>query len=309
MAQIVTVADGRRGIVGEVRGAEIQIPRAQPGYMTAQTIDRLERYERMTGGIPAEMQGQSQTNVSTGRRGDQLLSAVVDFPVAEAQHIFERALEHENKMAVAVAKGWFGNESKSFYVGRGKGAKGRVDYVPNRDFVSDSNVVAFAHAGSDANALIVEVGQMLGVGIMSKNTAMNLVPLIDDPMGEQEHIVAESLESALLSSLAQQAQSGQLSAVDIARIKTKLVSDQSSLEAAVMAVHSEKQTEQATSGPPGSPEGPVASGSPEAQPGLAPGAPQGAGAIGPTQGEQGLSQLLGALKGGATPPPQPIAAR
>lgn len=300
MAQIVTVADGRRGIVGEVRGAEIQIPRAQPGYMTAQTIDRLERYERMTGGIPAEMQGESQTNVSTGRRGDQLLSAVVDFPVAEAQRIFERAMEYENKMAVAVAKGWFGNEQRSFYVGRGKGAKGRVDYVPNRDFVSDANIVAFAHAGSDANALVVGLGQRLGVGTLSKHTARALDPLVDDPMAEEEWITTEALESALLAGLTQQVSSGALSAVDVARIKKALVTDEMSLEDAVLRVHSDKQTEQATSGPPGTPEGPVPPGAPAAQPGLAPGAPPGAGAsIAPTPNEQGLSQLLGALKGGS----------
>ena len=296
---IVSLADGMRGLPGVVKGGQLETVNVQPGYLTAQTIDRLERYERLTGGIPAEFGGESTTNVRTGRRGDAILSAVIDFPVQEAQKVLARALQHEVKMSVAIAKAYGGNTPKSFYV-NAKGARGVVDYVPNRDMPSDACTVTFAHAGSDENQLVVGIGQRLGVGTLSKKTARQLDPLIDDPQTEDDNIRAEALEQALLAGIAQQVQSGQLGPADVAQIAAALKEDRLTLEQAVLEVQKRKQTEQATAGPPGTPEGPLPPGAPQAQPGLAgPQAPPQAGTIGPSPNEQGLAQLLGALKGGA----------
>lgn len=303
---IMQVADGRRGVLGMVRGGEIHSTNQQPGYKTDSTMDRLERAQRLTGGVPAEFGGESTTNVRTGRRGDAILSAVVDFPVQEAQKVLARSLQHEVRVAVAIAKAYFGERPKSFYV-NAKGAKGRVDYVANRDIPSDANEVTFAHAGSDANALVVGIGQRLGVGTLSKHTARQLDPLIDDPQQEADWIVAEGLESALLAGIAQQVSAGALGPADVAMVADAVRTDRLSLEQAVLAVQKRKQEQQATSGAPGEPTGPVPAGAPEAQPGLGgPGAPPQAGVapggIAPTPNEQGLSALLGALKGGAPPP-------
>lgn len=302
--QIVSIADGMRGMPGVVRGGQLETVNVQPGYQTAQTIDRIERYERLTGGIPAEFGGESTTNVRTGRRGDSILSAVVDFPVAEAQKILARAHQHEVKMAIALAKAYAGDTPKTFFV-NAKGAKGAVSYVANRDIPTDACVVSFAHAGSDENALVVGIGQRLGVGTLSVLSAMRLDPLNDDPDFEVEQIRVEALEKALLGGIAQQVASGGLGPADVARIKKALVEDNLSLEDAVLQVQQQKQVEQATAGAPGSPAGPVPPGAPAAQPGLAgPGAPPqaGVGQIAPTPNEQGLAQLLGALKGGNANP-------
>lgn len=308
--QIVQVANGRLGVLGVVRGGEIETPPMSPGYKTDSTMDRIERAQRLEGGIPAEFGGESPTNVRTGKRGDSVLSATIDFPVQEAQNLLAESMQHENRIAVAVARNYFGSQKKTFYI-TARNAKGRVDYVPNKNLVSDANIVTYSHAGSDANALVVGLGQRLGVGTLSKHTARALDPLIDDAQAEADWIVAESLESALLAGIGQMVQSGQLGPADVATIASALKEDRLSLEAAVLQVQKAKQQAQASSGPPGSPEGPVDPNSPEAQPGLTPpppggGAPPQAGTIAASPNEQGLAQLLGSLKGGN---PQPAMVR
>ena len=114
--QIVNPADGLTGEVGVIRGGDLRDMQMQPGYMTNPAIDRLERAQRLTAGIPPEFGGESSTNIRTGRRGDAVLSAAVDFPVQEAQRIMARALQEENKLAIDMAKEYAGNKGKTFYV-------------------------------------------------------------------------------------------------------------------------------------------------------------------------------------------------
>ena len=68
--QIVNPADGLTGEVGIIRGGELRDLSLQPGYMTNPAIDRLERAQRLTAGIPQEFGGESTSNIRTGRRGD-----------------------------------------------------------------------------------------------------------------------------------------------------------------------------------------------------------------------------------------------
>ena len=75
-----------------------------PGYKTDVALDRLERQERLEGAIPAEFGGESGTNIRTGRRGESILSATVDFRVQEAQEIFASSLVEEDKIAIAIEK-------------------------------------------------------------------------------------------------------------------------------------------------------------------------------------------------------------
>jgi hypothetical protein len=152
--QIVNPADGLTGEVGLVRGGDLRDIQMQPGYMTNPAIDRLERAQRLTAGIPPEFGGESTTNIRTGRRGDAVLSAVVDFPVQEAQRIMARSLQEENKLAINMSKAYAGSKGKSFYVTT-KNAKGRVDYTPNDNFDSTDNVVSYSQAGADINNLVI----------------------------------------------------------------------------------------------------------------------------------------------------------
>ena len=284
--QIVNPADGLTGEVGVVRGGDLRDMQMQPGYMTNPAIDRLERAQRLTAGIPPEFGGESSTNIRTGRRGDAVLSAVVDFPVQESQRIMARSLQEENKLAVDISKAYAGRKGKSFYVTT-KNAKGRVDYTPNDNFDSTDNVVSYSQAGADINNLVIGGGQRVGMGTMSKRSFMAIDPLVEDPEFEHDSVISEQLEQALLLSIQQQASEGVIPPADLARIMDLVANDQMELAGAVDKVQKEAQERQATM---------VEATAPEAQPGLAipgMGAEAMAGAV--AEEEVDLGQLLGAL--------------
>jgi hypothetical protein len=282
--QIVNPADGLTGEVGVIRGGDLKDMQMQPGYMTNPAIDRLERAQRLTAGIPAEFGGESPTNIRTGRRGDAVLSAVVDFPVQEAQRIMARSLQEENEIAINMAKTYAGNKPKSFYVTT-KNAKGRVDYVPNTNFDSTDNVVSYSQAGADLNNLVIGGGQRVGMGTMSKRSFMAIDPLVEDPEFEHDSVISEQLEEALLNSIQQQAMEGAIPPADLARIMELVSTNQMELAGAVEKVQKEAQERQATEVPPNTP---------EAMPGLAqPG--MGAEAMATQAQDVGMAELLGSL--------------
>jgi hypothetical protein len=297
--QILVQADGLAGVVGEIKGGTINTIHSQPGYMTTGTIDRLERAQRQNALIPAEFGGESTTNVRTGRRGDAILSAVVDFPTFESQLVLGRSLTHETRVAVATWKGWFGDRKLSFNV-PWKGSKTRVDYVPNEVFEDDGESidVRYMSPGVDLNGQIVRTGQKLATGIISTQTARENDPEIDDPEMEHDRIISEELERAVIESLKQAVGAGTLAVTDVARVRMLVRTNQLEIEEAVDKVHREAQERQATAGPPGTPTGPAEPGSPAAQPGLAaPGQGAEAGTIAqPPPGVDHLAQLLQSLR-------------
>ena len=251
--QIVNTANGLTGEVGVLKGGELKDSTVNPGFMTNPTIDRLERNQRVTAGIPSEFGGESGSNIRTGRRGEAVLSAVVDFPVQEAQRMIAASMEVENKRAIALMKAYAGNKTVSFYVSA-KGAKGTVEYTPNKDFDTDDNRVVFSHPGSDVNDLVIGAGQRIGMGTMSKRSFMAIDPMVEDAEFEHDAVVAEGLEQALLASIQTQASQGQIPPGDLARIAELVRSDRAELAAAVQKVQEEAQERQASEAPPGSPD-------------------------------------------------------
>ena len=285
---IINPANGLTGEVGVLRGGDLRDMQLQPGFMTNPAIDRLERAQRLTAGVPAEFGGESTSNIRTVRRGDAVLSAVVDFAVQESQRILARSLEAENKIAIAMAKSHAGSKSKSFYVSMGK-VKGKVDYVPNKHFTTDDNVVSYSHAGADINNLVIAGGQRLQMGTMSKESFMKIDPLVEDVESERDAVTAEQLEQSLLAGIQQQAAAGAIPPGDVARIMELVRADKMELAGAVEKVQREAQERQAEM---------VSPTSPEAQPGIAqPGAGAEAMAAPPPAegGPAGLRELLGAL--------------
>ena len=286
--QIVNPADGLTGEVGVIRGGDLRDMQMQPGYMTNPAIDRLERAQRLTAGIPPEFGGESSTNIRTGRRGDSVLSAAVDFPVQEAQRIMARSLQEENKLAIDMSKKYSGNKGRTFYVTT-KNAKGPVEYTPNANFDSTDNVVTYSQAGADVNNLVIGGGQRVGMGTMSKRSFMAIDPLVEDPEFEHDSVIAEQLEGALLSSIQQQAAQGTIPPADLARIMDLVANNQLELAQAVERVQKEAQERQAEQ---------VDAAAPEAQPGLAApgmGAESRSIAAPPGGAGGGLGELLGAL--------------
>ena len=244
-------SSGKINIVKDGEMREIPI---NPGYAGTQMIDRLERNMRVTGGIAAEMGGESQSNVRTGKRGDSIMSAVIDFPVQEAQEILQMSLQHENKRAMAISKSYFGNEKKSFYI-TSKGSRGLnqyIDYTPNKDFESDNNVVSYPQTGADANGLVEGAGQRVAMQTLSKRSFMEIDPTVDDPELEWEQIQEEQILAAIMAGLTQQLTTGQMPVTDGARIM-QLIGKGTKLPDAITKAHEEAQARQSTPAPAGDP--------------------------------------------------------
>ena len=227
--------DGRTGLINIISGGDIRTEQPQPGYLTNPTIDRLERNQRVTAGIPAEFGGESSTNIRTGRRGDAVLSAVIDYPVAEAQETFAYALEEENRIAISLAKAYYGNKETTIYVGTGNSTKA-VTYTANQVFPESEHVVSYPASGSDVNSLIIGLGQRIGLGIMSKETAAMLDPFIDNPEVEHDRIIAEGLEQALVASIQQQAAGGQIPPLVLAKVMSLVKGDRMEIAEAIQKV-------------------------------------------------------------------------
>ena len=294
--EILQVADGKTGQLGVVKGGDIQQLQTNPGYKTDVALDRLERQERLEGAIPAEFGGESATNIRTGRRGENVLSATIDFRVQEAQEIFAASLIEEDKVAIQLEKTYWGSNAKSFFI---PGLKGGVtDYTPNKLWETDFHYVSYSASGSDVNSLIVGLGQRLGTGLMSKESAREADPLIPDPELERDRIVAEAIESALLSSIQAQAAdpNGPYQPDDLAYIASQVQTNKMSLPEAIQAAQRRAQERQATAAP---------EGAPETMPGLAMpgmGAEQPVEAGGPPDVRQLLAGLQGPTAGAAAPP-------
>lgn len=291
--EVIQLADGKTGQLGIVKGGTIQQLQTNPGYKTDVALDRLERQERLEGAIPAEFGGESGTNIRTGRRGDSILSATVDFRVQETQEIFASSLVEEDKIAIAIEKTYWGNASKSFFIPGTNG--GLKDYTPSKMWETDFHYVTYSASGTDANNLVIGIGQRLGAGIISKETARETDPLVGDPELERDRIVGEAIEAALLSSIQSQAAdpNGPYQPDDLAYIAEQVATNRMTLPQAIQAAQKRAQERQAT---------PAPEGAPETMPGLS---PMGVGMEQPMAAPTGppsIEALLAQLGGGGGAP-------
>jgi hypothetical protein len=305
---IVTQADGLRGITGEVQGGQIQMVPINPGIQTPQAIDRLERNQRVGAGIPAEWGGESPTNIRTARRGADVVSSTIDMPIGEAQDIIARSLEAEDVRAIALMRAYYGGKKTSFYVTR-NGKALRNDYIPNVAFETDWHVVKYSMPGADAASIPIELGQRTATGEMSMQTSREIDPLIEDPIRERDQVDMEGLDRAILGGMEQQlalpAAQGGLDPVTVARIAALRAENPGMyLHDAVIKVHQQMQAEQQQAQMQAAAAGPTV---PGAMPGGAP-TPLGGGGPGqpppsagqptvpvPPQGQANLSQIMATL--------------
>ncbi len=242
---------------------------------------------RLSGGMPAQFGGEVPTNIRTGRANEISMSAAIDFRIQEYQETLAFSLEAENRRAVAVAKGFFGDKSKSFHVGLPK-MKARGDYTPNQHFETDANRVVYSMPGADVNTAAMAVAQRVSVGTMSLMEAMRVDPLVQDPEMMADELMKEQLERAVFASVQEQANQGAIPVGDVARISQLVMEDNVPLYRAVQQAQEEAQERQATQ---------LEGNDPGLQPGLA---QPGMGAEGQPaiqEAPQSLQNLRGILSG------------
>ena len=303
--RIVEEADGKQGRRGMIENGMLQAVGIQTNQGVPLALDRMERAQRMTAGIPAEFGGESPTNIRTARRGEMVMGSTIDMPIQEYQEIFAASMEAEIRRAIAIQKAYYGKKPSQFVMGT-SGEVTHKDYIPNEAFETDLCYVKYSIPGNDINGMVIAIGQRVGTGIMSKQTAREMDPAIEDPIRERDQVELEGIRQALLTGLEQQAASGQLDPASIARIAQIKAENHVPLEVAVNRVHEEMQKKQAANQqaqqqgqglvPPGqesmNPNQPTLT---EAMPGLA--APNvGAPIAPPEAGSNNLESLLSTLR-------------
>ena len=303
--RIIQEADGKMGIRGILDKGQIQLIHPQQTQDAQIAISNLERAQRMTGNIPQELNGESGSNIRTARRGATVLGSAIDMPLQEYQEILANSMELENNRAVKIMKAYYGNKPSMFFFGS-DGKISRPDYTPNETFETDMSHVVYPMPGSDINSMVVSIGQRVGMGIMSNETARTMDPAIKDPAREADLVEIEGLRKALLTGLEQQAAQGQLDPSIIARIAMAKSQRHVTLEDAVTQIHKEeqeKQQAQAQQMQQGQ-QGPTA----EQQPGLGVSPDNPVQGAQPPQGKPDMQALLQQLhQGGGAPMGGPVA--
>lgn len=254
---------GRPGVVtGRLTQEQVD-----PQYAVGQIINEIEAAERMTGSVPPDFGGSSATNVRTGRRGAQIMSAAIDFYVEEGQHLLARAMQDETSMSAEIEKAWFGGSKKTYFVNT-KGARGYLEYDPAELFAETTECrVTYALAGSDMEGIVIGGGQRVGMDTLSRESFMEMDPLVDDVDHEKDRIRFERLEAATMSGIEQQAASGEGPFGDpltVAKLAKRIRDDRDDPFEAVVAVNKELQEEAAALAQ----QQPLDPMSPEAQAGL-----------------------------------------
>ncbi len=307
--ELVQAANPVTGTPGIVKGASLTNRSVDPQFGSRIAVGDRERAMRLTAGLPAELGGEAATNVRTGRRADQLLSAVLDFPVQEAHKLIEESLEHVNEVFIRMDHGYFKTLPKVFAVNFA-GEKGDLAYTPedlwpkaDGSLATRSKVSYFA-AGLDAGDRIVALGQRLGMGTISAETVMRHDPLVDDVEGERSKTTAESIERAILTQIQTLAADPQspLSTEDYTLLLKRVRAGDAIDEAwaAVQEAIQQRQAEAAAQAE----QAQALPGAPQAMPGAGPEAQVNPQIQGPPEDLSNLNSLLMASRGPALTSPQ-----
>lgn len=210
--------DGREGEPNIVLDADgMQLLQPSVGPATFATMDRLEQATRMSGGVPRQFGG-DVAGARTGRAIDAVAGFSVDPRIMEAQKFVARSLECINHGIMAVEKGYWPDKKYTVFSGWA-GDTELIEYTPVKHFDNYHNGVTYPFPGTDISQMTVAVGQLVGAGLMSKDTGRTKHPMIDDALTEGKNIIKEKIDEAILVSFLQQASTGTLPLIDLAGIE------------------------------------------------------------------------------------------
>lgn len=308
---------GSSGLPNLIRNAKsVALLNNQPNEMTRRLIDSLEASFDRSSGYLAQYEGRTTGALRTGRGISALTEVASDPRLMELQDIFTKALQHMNTCVLEMEKAMW--PDRKFVVFTGWGAdKGVTEYVPGKDFDTTLCGVGYLLPGMDISQISVVLPQRVGAELMSRKSAMEADPLIEDADAEMALIRQEQMERGLFQAMLAQTQTpgGPLNPEDWALIARKIgqgmelskafleVNDLIKQRQAEMAAAQQQQAGAPTP--------------PEAQPGvLAPGPSLGAvgAAPGPAPAPppgEGFQQIMAALQRSpqrALPPGPPLPA-
>lgn len=295
LAKIEVVAEPRQGVIGEISNGHLNIVRPVPNQEAQLREDQLERAARLNGNVPSELGGESSTNIRTGRRGEIVLGEALDLLLQEYHDIDQRSAEAELRRMVEVQLHYFPKPTK--YVLLPGEKVGRPDYTPSDIWDEQKALcVEYPMPGMDASAMTVALGQKVGMGTISRKTAMFLDPTVRDPDTEYARVEEEGLADALKQGLQQQIIGGQMLPQTAGRIGQLLISERLNIFDAVVEAHKELQQEQAQQqAQQPQPQQPGQGAPPEEQPGLQAPANPPPSVAAPQPGAQNLMQMLQTL--------------
>lgn len=294
--------DGRTGEPNLIVDGRAEMLYQQPGPATQLIVDRLERRARIHTGLIPQAGGETTGALRTGRAVDAIGGLSLDPRIQEAQELVARTLMCVNESIGAVEKGWWPKKKTVAFSGWPSDF-GHVTYVPEETFAHPHNVVTYSLPGVDISQASVALPQLVGAGLMSRRSAMRAHPFVEDPDQELKAMEEERITEAVFMSLLEQARTGSVPLIDLARIGKEL-GVATELVAAVMKADQAARERQATPPevPPDAPPGALA---PEQVPGLAaPG--MGAEAIaqqpipGPTAPQDRFRELVRAITAGGS---------
>ena len=267
-ARILTYANAKQGDIGEVANGTILTVTPQVSQMTGQAVDRMERNLRVGAQLPAEVGGESSTNIRTAKRGAEVMGSAMDPNIGEAQNVYSLLWQAADERAIAVSKSEWGNKMTSFYIPKNGKQVGPGDFTPNDAFALDFHTVKFSMPGVDAAGIPIEIGQRLQTKIMSLQTGRQEDPMIEDGESEGIQVDVEDLETALKGGIAAQVQAGTIDVHEVALIgRLRRENPAKTLSEVVEMAQKQIQAQQAKlqQGQPGAP----TPGAPETQPGMA----------------------------------------
>lgn len=292
--------EGRTGEINVILDADtIGEIKGEPGVAADRIVDRLERNARVTSGLTPQMTGEAGGTVPrTGRGLDTLGAWSSDPQVQELQELMQYSLEAVNKAILSTYVG-YAPDRKYVDVFYGLGGLGEfASFTPNKELAESTDTkVSYAIAGADKQGTTVQLGQMVGAGLMSQETARLMHPDIPDGASEARRILEEQLDEALRTGILQRTVQGGpdgIAIVDAAKIRAAIRAGKT-IDEAVLEVDEARRKEQAGQSP--EEQGP---GEPPALPPGAPGPEQMPGLAGP---EEGVGVPA---PGGIQPPPAPL---
>lgn len=241
---------GRTNILEDV--SQIGELQSQPGPLTQALIANLERNARMSSGNPAMMGGELTGSVRSGQTVNALAGVSIDPKLKEAQHVMEYGLQEVNVAVAEVEKAYFGGKKMVMFSGW-PGQKGKVEYTPEQIWdESTESTVTYPMPGMDAPTANIALGQATQARFISRQSAQQRHPLVNDAEAEESQITAEAWDDILQQSVIQQIAQGQMPLTDAIAVRAKIREGMDPMDA-LAEVQREAQERQAAQAPPEDP--------------------------------------------------------